>query len=250
MADLDRTLGTLVSDILTELKADVVTDLDDTEESTIVTNIILNTFWDMVANRDIPDHVELTRLDALGDSTRPTTLRIPATIKKVDWFKYNKTLTTTKEYRTVNWEDPLSFIERLNSRDSSASNVVTSLTVDNSVELLVYNDKHPSYWTSFDNKHIICDSYLASLDTTLQNSKTQILAIKVPSITRTWASSLDLEEVYIQFLYNEALSKASLRINETGDQKAEQWARRHRAAVQSSGDRTGRKTKVNDFGRS
>lgn len=249
MASIKRTMLELVQDILDELESDNVNDLDDTEEATRVTNMLIQTYWDIQANREIPEKRELVRLTALADGSRPTTLQIPDLVKKMHWWKYNKTLTTTKEFRDVIYEEPDSFIARLNSRDSSASNVVTSLTVDNSIELLVYNDKHPSYWSSFDNNYIICDSYDSDLDTTLQASKTQAWCTVYPTFTRAAATVLDLEESAMQYLYNETLAKASLRLNEQEDPHAVKWARRHRSSLQQTKFRDGNNINRRRYGR-
>jgi len=250
MASIKRTMLELVSDILEDIEADAVNDLDDSEESARITNMLIQTYWDLVANRSVPEHKKLIRLTALADATRPTTLQIPDLVKKLHSWKYNKSVDgTTKEFRDVEYEEPMKFLERLNSRDSSSSDVVTSLTVADSIELLVYNDKHPSYWTSFDNDYIVCDSYKSTVDTTLQASKTQAYATVFPTITRAAGTVLDLEEAAMQYLYNETLAKASARLNEQEDPHANKWAKRHRSSLQSMKFRDGEPRYRRAYGR-
>lgn len=241
----------LVSDICEEIEADPVNDLDDSEESIRVTKLLMNTYWDMLANRMIPEHKELFRLTALADVTRPTTLQFPDLMKRLEWFKYDINTDGTKiEFREVKYMEPDSFIDMLNSRDSSASTVDTALSVDNSVELLVYNDRMPVYWTTFDNKHVVCDSYDSDVENTLQQSNTQCYGWVYPTLTRANNTVIDLEETQTQFLYNETLAKASLKLIEDEDPHANKWAKRHRSSLQDYADRQGAPRWRRMYGRS
>lgn len=250
MASMKRTMLEMVSDICEEIEADPVNDLDDSEESIRVTKLLMNTYWDMIANRMIPEHKELFRLTALADVTRPTTLQFPDLMKKLDWFKYDINTSGTKiEYSEVKWMEPQDFIEMLNARDSSASDVTTALSVGNSVDLLVYNDKMPDYWTTFDNDYVVCDSFDSSVENTLQQSNTQCYGWVYPTITRANATIIDLQETQLQFLYNETLAKASLKLIEDEDPHANKWAKRHRSSLQSTKYREGDKVWRRRYGR-
>lgn len=250
MATIKRTMLELLSDILDELEADPVNDLDDTEEATIITNIIINSFWDIIATRDIPEHEDIIRLTSAADNTSPTALIIPDATKQIKELRYNKSDDAVLEYRKLKWLEGSEFLDMVNRRDSSDSSVDTAVTLTNSVQLLVYNDKPPAYWTTFDNYYVYCDAYDSDVESTLQGTKCQAIAVTYPSITRSASHVLDLEESHMQYLYNEVLSRASLRINETPDQKAEQWANRHRASLQWTKHREGSKVWRRNFGRS
>ncbi len=66
--------------------------------------------------------------------------------------------------------------------DETAKNVTT---VDHSVELFVGNDTDPSYYTSFNEHHIIMDAYDASVETNLAANKHRAFCSLQPTFSQT-----------------------------------------------------------------
>jgi hypothetical protein len=232
MVAMKKTLLEIVQDILNDLDSDTVNSISDTEESDQVTDIVIQTYFDLISDRVVPEHFETFRLDAAADATRPTHLILPDDVSTMQKFWYNKTLTTKKEFKEIYYKDPLAFLEFVNSRTSDATDITISLSIDNSVELLVFNDRHPAYYTSFDNKYIVCDAHKSTLDTTLQQSKTMAYGEVIPTVTRSDAFVFDFESKYFPYLTAEAKSRAFSVTHKTLDQKTEQVARRHKSFIQ------------------
>ena len=61
----------------------------ETVESEQVVEIIKESFYDLMSSRQWPFLQTLTKLDGLGDTNNPCKMRIPTTLNKVLWVKYN-----------------------------------------------------------------------------------------------------------------------------------------------------------------
>lgn len=234
MASMKRTLLEIVQAIIEDLDSDEVNSIDDTVEATQIANIVANTYFDLIANRDIPEHKELDQLLGLADASFPNYLQLPDDVARApDLFYYNKSQDGDKEYRPVLWEDPERFLRRVSNRDSSSSDVTTVVDFNGGTDLLIINNKMPQYFTSFDDKFLVCDSWDEDIDDTLQTSKNRAWVEKVPTISITDTATFDIDSNYFPYLYNESLSRCSLRLKAAADEKAEQWSRRHKNFIQS-----------------
>jgi hypothetical protein len=233
MVAMKRTLLEIVQNILNDLDSDEVNSIDDTIEATQVANIVANTYFDLISDRVIPEHKELFKLTALADSTRPNYLVLPDNIGVIEEFWYDVNTDGTKlEYREITWLDPLDFIRKVAGQDSSASNTITVPDFNGSTDLVVFNDKMPTFYTSFDNEHIVTDSYDVAVDTTLANSKTRGYGTVIPTVTLEDSFQFDFESKYFPYLVAEAKSRSFSIIHKTVDQKVEQTARRHKNFIQ------------------
>jgi len=190
-----RTLLDMTQNILAEMESDQVNSLTDTPEAEAVGKIIETIYYDLIANQTFPEHRELFQFTALADSDKPNYLQYPATVTNIEWFKYDSrdsASDTAISYKEVVYMDPTAFIGMLNSRDSSTTEV-DSISDDSSITLLIKNDANPTYWTSFDDDYIICDSYESTIDSTLQASKTQGWGKIEPTFTQSDAFVPDLD---------------------------------------------------------
>jgi hypothetical protein len=193
------------------------------------------------------------RLTALSDSTKPNYLRIPDNVDHIpDTFEYNKSDDSPikQEYQDVFWLEPREFLRRIRGLDSSSVDVLVVNDFNGSTELLILNNKMPEVFTSFDDRHLVCDSYDSAIDTTLQASKTRAWAKVIPTVTISDTFTFDIDSHIFPYLYNEALSRASFSQKSTQNPKAEQWSRRHKAFMQSTKDRIEQPNRRNRYGRS
>lgn len=224
------TLLEIVQDILNDLSSDFVNSIDDTEESQQVAQIVKSTYFAMMSNRDWPHLKKAVALTAYGDSALPTHMRVVEDIKELVFLNYNKATSTDtrKRYSSVKWEEPDLFLYRLNQENDSASNVLTVID-PSGIELFIRKDKAPDYYTSLDDETVIFNSYDSAVDTTLQASKFQAQAYVMPTWTHTNSAVPDLPAEAFTALLEESKSRASLKIGQEADQKAEQEAgRQHR----------------------
>lgn len=250
---MKRSLLEIVRDILNDMDSDDVNSLADTVESLQVAQIVKSCYLEMISNRNWPHLKTLTQLEHSGDITKPTHLKLPENIKELQLFRYDKTDNPTEkiQYEDVQYKYPDEFLRLVSSRNDTTQNVET-ITDYTGVKLVVINNRAPMYWTSFDDKYIVCDSYNKSIDDTLKKSKTQAFLVRMPIWIHTDDAIPDLPAEAFSALIEEAKSTAFLTLKQMGNDKAEQKASRQqrwlsRKAWQAHGgiryDNYGRKSR-------
>ena len=214
----------IVQDVLSDMDSDEVNSINDTIESLQVANIVRSVYEHLIDGRDWGHLYSLYTLTASGDNALPTTLILPDNVEEVLWLRYNKKKITdvNDRYEEVKYKLPEDFINICNKRNSSDSTVVQMVVGD--VSLNILNNVAPTYYTSFDNDRIICDSFDIAVDDTLQSSKTQAYGKRLPVFTLTDSFVPDLPTNAFALLVNESKSACSLKLKQSPDQKAEQYA--------------------------
>lgn len=249
MVAMKKTLLEVVQDILNDLDSDSVNSIVDTVEATQVANIVAQTYFDLISDRVIPEHTELFRLTALSDSTRPNYMALPDDVASIEKVEYDKSTGTDKEYREIFWCEPLDFLRKTGARNGESSTVIEVPDFNNSTELLIFNDRMPQFYTTFDNKHIVMDSYDSAEDTTLQESKSRGFGKKVPTVTLVDTFTFDFEAKYFPYLQAEAKSRSFSILEKTINAKVEQQAKRHKNFIQKEKDRFKTGTHRPNYGR-
>lgn len=224
---MKKTLLEMVQEILSDMDSDEVNSIDDTVESAQVAEIIRSTYYAMISNRNWPHTRKTVQMVASGNVAYPTHMSVKEDFKELCFINYNKAGQgeTRKKFLPLTWVEPDDFLRITNKRNNDASNVdvITDYT---GVELLINNDKHPTYYTSFDDKNLIFDSYDSSVDSTLQMSKTQAMAYVIPAWVHSDEFYPDLPAEAFTALIEESKSKCMLRLKQVQDIKAEQEAGR------------------------
>ena len=168
-----RTLLEYTQLILDDMSSDNVSSISETIESQRVASILRRTFLDMASEFDLPTNASMFSLTALSDTSKPTHMDVPTTIRKIEWIKFDKRTSgsdTQIRYEEVHYLDPVDFFEYCAARNSTDSNVQT-VTDPTNVNLLIQNDTNPTYWTSFDGDTVVFDSWDNSVSTTVESSK-------------------------------------------------------------------------------
>lgn len=244
------TLLDMVQDILSDMDSDEVNSIDDTSEATQVAQIIKTTYYEIISDGDWPHLGQLLQLTASGDSDLPTHMTLPDDVRYMKWIKYNKRKSTdTKDkYAKVEYKKPEEFIEMLNLRDSSASNI-TTVTDSSGISLLILNDTAPSYYTSFDNDTIVFDSYDSAVDTTLQSSKAQSYGYREPTFSITDSFIPDLPSKAFPYLLSESKSVCFNVLKQSANPKEEQRASRQKRRLSQERRRMGGGITYPNYGR-
>ena len=138
---------------------------------------------------------------------------------------------------------PLEFIDRMSETDLKVT------TVDQSVELFVANDRDPSYYTSFNDNHIIMDAYDVSVEATLASNKTRAFCAIYPTFSQTDSFAIDLDQTLMPLLLAEAKSTCMSLFKGGSDPKVEQSARRLKSYVQNDQYKSNQSAR-NNYGRS
>jgi hypothetical protein len=238
----------MVQDILNDLDSDEVNDLDDTIESQQVAQIIKTCYFEMIANRNWPHTRKLVQLEASGSLARPNYLKLPDALKELVSFSYNVGTVTEPRFVELKYKEPDAFLRYISSRNNSSGNLVV-VNDFSGVQLNIFNNTDPQFWTSFDDTYLVTDSYNIDADDTLKKSKTQCIAYLTPVWQRTNESIPDLPAEAFPALLEEAKSTASLALKQMANQKAEQKANRQQRWLSRKAWRAEGGVTYQDFGR-
>lgn len=234
----------MVQEILSSMDSDEVDSIQDTTEAMQVARIIRQTYFNILARADLPEHKELFQLTGTGSSTEPVQMTKPTDAVSVEWIKYNVEPDgdTTDNYQYVTVLPVQQFMDYIHQFDIDETNVL-SMTL-NDITYYYKDDKHPEFCSFVDDDNIIFDSYDSDVDTTaLETSKSLAYGIVVPTLTLADATEIDLDEVQVPLLLAEAKSLAFAELKQMPHEKAELEARRQWRTLQ----RTKRVPKMSDF---
>ena len=220
----------IVQDILSDMNSDEVNSIQDTIESMQVAGIVKSVYFELMGNKNWPHLQTLTRLQASGDNTKPTHMRIPELVKELEWIHYNRrelAAPTVAKYEEIKYVDVDEFLSITSKYDVTAANV-TEITDFSNITFLIKTDEHPKYWTSIDDDYVIFNAYYKTLESTLQQANSRIRVYMEPSWSMSDTYIPDLPSEAFPALLAEAKSTAFSRIKQLPDQKAEQQAVRQK----------------------
>ena len=217
----------MVQDILNDIDGDEVNSISDTVESEQVAQIIKSTFDAIMSNREWAHNKTLTQLTASGNSALPTHMTFNENVKEILFINYDKAASgeTQRQYKEVVYKDITDFLRILNSRNNDETNIDV-ITDPTNVELLIRNDLHPTYYTSFDDETLVFDSYDNSVENTLTASNTQAMVRQAPTLVLADDTYPDIPAEAFTHLLEEAKSRCAIKLRQVQDVKAEQESKR------------------------
>jgi len=220
-----------------------VNSISDTNEAQQIANVVEDTYYNIIAAREIPEHNKLMALTALSDSTKPTHFEYPTATKHIERVEYNVGTVADKNFSVIPFVDPVVFLDHM---DESGLLVET---IDGNLDIFVSASKAPAYYTSFDDEHIIMDSYDSSVESSLQASKTRAMGSTYPTFSQTDNFEPDLDNTLLPLLLAEAKSACFSLFKGGPDAKVEQAARRLKSYVQNDQHKTRQAHKRVRYGR-
>ena len=152
-----KTLLDMTQNILNAMDSDEVDSIGDTVESLQVAEVIRETYEYITVGLDIPGRAGIIMLDASADVALPNYMTVPSNVERIEWVRYNG--------EPIEYRDPLSFVIAVSGRG-------TGTEVDTINSLFIYNDRDPTFYTSFDDDTLVFDAYDLETESTLQQSKT------------------------------------------------------------------------------
>ena len=227
------TLIDMIQNILSAMDSDYANSIGDSVEADQIATVVRETYFDLINNvLTLPEHKEIISLTGLGDSNHPNYLKFPDNVQKIEIFRYDKQTTadTDLQYKDIVFLEPIVFQRRFNGRNESDSNVV-SIADFSAGNLLIVNDKHPNFWTTFDDLYIACDSFDNTVDSTLQQSKTFCYGLTEPTWTHDDDFIPDLDSDLFPLLLEEAKSTCFINFKQVTNVKSERKARRQITSV-------------------
>lgn len=210
------TLLDMTQNILSALDSDPVNSIDDTVESVQVADLVKEAYFELMSQRDWPFLRSLASLQGLADTSNPTKMRMPQNLSKLFWIKYNK--------KEVEWLPPDQFLLLIDNRTPAAGVVNDDGYVINS---------DPAYWTSFDDEYVVFDGYDSAVDSTLQQSKTNVYGATSPSWTHVDTFIPNLPDKFFPTLLAEAKAQAFVNLKQQSNVREERKAQRGRVIMQN-----------------
>lgn len=241
----------IVQNILSAMSLEEVNSIEDVPEALQIAEIVKETYYQIISHREW-EFLNLTfSLEASGDLDKPNIMTIPSGIADISFLKYYDEKDST--YKTLQYLSPEAFLEANSNvilKDSVTQ--ITGLAKQVDAIFRVQTDKQPEYFTSFDEKTIIFDSYNSNYDMTLQSNKTLCYGNKHPIFELNDDYEIEMpEEMVWSYLLPESKSVASVNILQTVNEKEEQRSRRGRWRMYYAHPKTsnGYKREVQRYGR-
>lgn len=212
---MKKTLLQIVQSVLNAMESDPVNTISDTEESLEVVMHARECFEELLSQRDWPFLRTKYSLNSMVDVTNPTTMRLPEGAGKIFWLKYNG--------KDVCYIEPKKFQDMLDQR-------IGAVNMD-SAGLGTASD--PSYYTTFDDDHIVMDSRDSDVDAVLQESKSVVYGTVYPE----WIDDNDfvpaLPAKMFPMYLAEVKSTCFLNIKQQANAKEERKSTRGRMTMQN-----------------
>lgn len=247
---MKRTLLELVQNILSDMDGDEVNSISDTAESEQVAAIVKSTYNAIISHTSWPHTRRAVALVPRSDNDLPTHMTVLESLKELISVRYNKARVgeNRKNYKEVSYVDPDTFLRKTNHRDNTKNNI--DIIIDDSgIELLIQNDKAPDFYTSFDDRGLVFDSYDQQVDTTLQQSKLQAQGYIIPEFLVEDSFIPDLPADAFSLLLEESISRAQLKLRQFQDMKSEQESQKQSRYLSQKSWVVGGGIRYNDYGR-
>lgn len=222
------TLLDIVQRILSAMDSEEVNSINDTVEAQQVALVVQECYEQIASRGNLPEHYTVFQLDPSLDPDIPITMSLPAGIDNLLWIQYNKTIDGSNyEFDDVAWLEPKEFLARTKGLDTSLANVATAtLDIrDYTLQIRYETDRDPDFYTSFDDRTLVFNSFNSDYDTTLQSSKTQGYGLIIPTFTLSDNFVPDLDHQQFVLLINEAKALAFAELKQVAHAKAEKVAR-------------------------
>ena len=244
---MKRTLLEMVQSILNDMDSEAVNSISDSVEAQQIASVIEDVYYNIVAARNIPEHQQLLKMTSLSSSVRPTHFQYPTNTREIVSLAYNTDTQGKINFQEMYFVEPMDFLSRMPYNLSTGVLVVPD--VNSNISLTIFTDRMPTYYTSFDDLHVVLNAYDASIDTTLQESKTRAYGTVYPTFTIADSFVPDLDDTMMPYLLAEAKSTCFSLFKSGSDPKIEQAARRLKSFVQNDMYRTKRPNVRNHYGR-
>ena len=220
---MKQTLLEMVQRILESRDMQLINSIYDTREAMQVANIVKECYEHLLYVREIKTRNSLLTFDSLSDLAHPTYLKFKDNIAQIDVFKYYDK--KNEKYNDLQLLQTKDFLDRslyLNPHDDNVSQVVDFT----GVTLNVYNDRAPSYWTSFDDEHIVLDAYDSSVENTVEEANTVSYGVYIPEFKLEDTFIPDLAPQHFSYLLSKAKVMTAMELDREYNQLEDDRARK------------------------
>lgn len=218
---MKMTLLEMVQNILAAVGSDNVNSIADTQEAVDVTMIVKETFDELFAHTHLPERSGLIQLEGLGDTGKPNYLRIPENVLRFTWIRYRDL--SDNQYRDVNYLTQEQFLDIMLSSGRDSTVDVADFS---GVTMKVQNNKQPEYWTTFDDKYVVFDSWNQGVENTLHQENTASWGESQSAWVDEDTFIPEIDPELFPRLLAEAKSTAFINLKQTTSVKEEARSRR------------------------
>jgi hypothetical protein len=238
---MQLTLLEVVQQYLDATSGFYVDSIFDNDEAQQIASISERIYYEMV--QEFPNLLFVQKdvtLDAVGDTTKPNFLLIPEAVQNIKESElyYNVSETGDLEYKALKYCSPLEFMS-ITAQYSSKDTSVDVINGFDNQKIPVINDEWPKYFTSFDGKYIVTNSYNSEYDSTLQASKTRVLVTQMPAFLQQDAFLIPIPQhlstTYLAMVMDECFNLVYQQPNAKISQKARKLRIRLQQASQVVG---------------
>lgn len=227
----------LTKQILSSMDSDDVASINDTAEAGQVATLINEVYEEILTDYDLQASKQLFSLTASGDINKPNIMTIPSGYHSIEWIRYNaKDLIPPNNYDNwvvVTYMPPSEFLEYLTSfKNINANPDYINVIIAGNTVVPIKNTEYPFYWTTFDDRTIIFDSYKSTTAPTLESIKTSCYGSTSSALTLTDAALIPLPYRFIPLLRNEVRARAFDLFKDGAPLKIEQATMRSRVRLQ------------------
>ena len=240
----------MVQDILNDIDSDEVNSIDDTVEALQVAQIVKSTYFAMMSNRNWAHLRQSIQLTPTTNLAQPTHMYVKEDIKELDFINYDSRdeAGTRAKWVRMEWREPEEFLKVVNSYNELNDNVDV-VNDDSGLDITIMNDRHPTLYTSFDDKTLVFNAYDSVRESNLQSTYVQAMAYVMPKWIPADDFIPDLPDEAFIALIEEAKSRASLKLRQVADQKAEQESNRQQRWLSRKNRRIEGGIRYPDYGR-
>ena len=247
------TLLRVVQDTCRAMQGFNVDSIFETDESEDIAYIAERMYYHLVQRfNNIGWTGAVGTLEGLGDTTRPTHMRIPENVQRIQdsLIQYNQAKANdgaTVFYKNVEYVEPEYFLRISANRVDGNDNTLV-VNDPSGVEFVVLTDQAPTYCTSFDQEYIVFDSYDSEEDTTLQQTKTRLTFTKEEVFLVQDEFEIPIPS-HLSTLYQDLVTSESMRLlRQMSDDGTERRARAAMIRMQQK-DIVGGQVKRKTYGR-
>jgi len=228
----------------------IVSTLDGSVEAQQVVTVAQKVFHDLVTDVFANTQLEtLIQLDSLADSTKPNYLKLPDDMMAIRDSKvlYDVAdLTTEIVMAEMIYLLPSEFLQQVGqTKLDDNSQVVEDF---GGYKMHIRNNAPPEFYTSFDDSHLVFDSYDSVRESTLQKNKNGVITIQQRTFTKSETYIIDLPEWFHPTYLNAVMAEASEALRE---EPLPTIAKKAQAGIKKARDkqRIGKRHRRKDYGR-
>ncbi len=247
---MKQTLVEIVQTIMNDIDGDFINSIADTDEALQVASIVRTTYYELFNRKQWPHSKTINKMQGLSNNEYPTYLKLPERLYRLDTLNYDKSLKDDNRLllSRVKWKEPEEFLKYVNAFNIQNDNVEVKETL-NGVALKIMTDRAPQYYTTFDDEHLVLDSFDSEVEDTLSADKTQAIYFEIPEFRMEDTFIPDLPDISFPYLIAECTSAASLKVRQVEDAKAEQQAKRQSIRASQRSRRATSGTRYPNYGR-